>query len=104
MTFNNKVITINVISVVANSCQRCAENDFEMSIRINLDMELARKKMSLTELSQRVGVSMTNLSLLKTGKVKAIRFSTLEAICQALDCQPGDLLEHVLDQSQGDQR
>jgi putative transcriptional regulator len=67
-------------------------------------MELARKKMSLTELSQRVGVSMTNLSLLKTGKVKAIRFSTLEAICQALDCQPGDLLEHVLDQSQGDQR
>jgi putative transcriptional regulator len=75
-----------------------------MSIRINLDMELARKKMSLTELSQRVGVSMTNLSLLKTGKVKAIRFSTLEAICQALDCQPGDLLEHVLDQSQGDQR
>ncbi|MEI6025807.1 MAG: helix-turn-helix transcriptional regulator [Betaproteobacteria bacterium] len=75
-----------------------------MSIRINLDMELARKKMSLTELSQRVGVSMTNLSLLKTGKVKAIRFSTLEAICQALDCQPGDLLEHVLDQSQGYQR
>jgi|LakMenE18May11ns_1017448.scaffolds.fasta_scaffold9936592_4 putative transcriptional regulator len=104
LTFNNKVITINVISVVANSCQRCAEHDFEMSIRINLDMELARKKMSLTELSQRVGVSMTNLSLLKTGKVKAIRFSTLEAICQALDCQPGDLLEHVLDQSQGDQR
>lgn len=53
--------------------------------------------MSLTELSQRVGVSMTNLSLLKTGKVKAIRFSTLEAICEALDCQPGDLLEHVPD-------
>jgi putative transcriptional regulator len=75
-----------------------------MSIRINLDIELARKKMSLTELSQRVGVSMTNLSLLKTGKVKAIRFSTLEAICQALDCQPGDLLEHVHDDPQGDQR
>lgn len=75
-----------------------------MSIRINLDIELARKKMSLTELSQRVGVSMTNLSLLKTGKVKAIRFSTLEAICQALDCQPGDLLEHVPDDPQGDQR
>lgn len=73
-----------------------------MSIRINLDIELARKKMSLTELSQRVGVSMTNLSLLKTGKVKAIRFSTLEAICQALDCQPGDLLEHVHDDPQGD--
>jgi putative transcriptional regulator len=73
-----------------------------MSIRINLDIELARKKMSLTELSQRVGVSMTNLSLLKTGKVKAIRFSTLEAICTALDCQPGDLLEHVPDDPQGE--
>jgi putative transcriptional regulator len=75
-----------------------------MSIRINLDIELARKKMLLTELSQRVGVSMTNLSLLKTGKVKAIRFSTLEAICQALDCQPGDLLEHVPTDPEGDQR
>ena len=74
-----------------------------MSIRINLDVELARKKMSLTELSQQVGVSMTNLSLLKTGKVKAIRFSTLEAICLALDCQPGDLLEHVAHDPQGDQ-
>ncbi len=73
-----------------------------MSIRINLDIELARQKMSLTELSQRVGVSMTNLSLLKTGKVRAIRFSTLEAICRALDCQPGDLLEYVPDGPQGD--
>ncbi|RUO34288.1 helix-turn-helix domain-containing protein [Aliidiomarina sanyensis] len=63
-----------------------------MAIRINLDVELAKKKMSLTELSERVGVSMTNLSLLKTGKVKAIRFSTLEAICRELDCQPGDIL------------
>ena len=75
-----------------------------MSIRINLDIELARQKMSLTELSQRVGVSMTNLSLLKTGKVKAIRFSTLEAICRALDCQPGDLLEYVADEPQGNER
>lgn len=75
-----------------------------MSIRINLDIELARQKMSLTELSQRVGVSMTNLSLLKTGKVKAIRFSTLEAICRALNCQPGDLLEYVADDSQGGER
>lgn len=75
-----------------------------MSIRINLDIQLARKKMSLTELSQRVGVSMTNLSLLKTGKVRAIRFSTLEAICAALDCQPGDLLEYVQDDTQGDPR
>lgn len=66
-----------------------------MNIRINLDIELARKKMSLTELSQQVGVSMTNLSLLKTGKVKAIRFSTLAAICEALECQPGDILEYT---------
>lgn len=64
-----------------------------MPIRINLDIELARKKTSLTDLSQQVGVSMTNLSLLKNGRVKAIRFSTLEAICRALSCQPGDLLE-----------
>ncbi|OEY70820.1 helix-turn-helix domain-containing protein [Rheinheimera salexigens] len=63
-----------------------------MSIRINLDVELAKNKMSLTELSMRVNVSMTNLSLLKNGKVKAIRFSTLEAICQVLGCQPGDIL------------
>lgn len=69
-----------------------------MSIRINLDVELAKNKMSLTELSERVGVSMTNLSLLKTGKVKAIRFSTLDAICAALNCQPGDILAHEPDQ------
>ncbi|MCH8500810.1 MULTISPECIES: helix-turn-helix domain-containing protein [Aliidiomarina] len=69
-----------------------------MSIRINLDVELAKNKMSLTELSERVGVSMTNLSLLKTGKVKAIRFSTLDAICTALNCQPGDILAHEPDQ------
>jgi len=73
-----------------------------MAIRINLDIELAKSKMSLTELSQKVGVSMTNLSLLKNGRVKAIRFSTLEAICEALACQPGDLLEFVEDhQTQG---
>lgn len=68
-----------------------------MSIQINLDVELAKNKMSLTELSQRVGVSMTNLSLLKTGKVKAIRFSTLEAICATLNCQPGDILVYIKD-------
>jgi len=66
-----------------------------MNIRINLDVEMAKKKMSLKDLSQRVGISMTNLSLLKTGKVKAIRFSTLSAICQQLSCQPGDLLEYI---------
>jgi putative transcriptional regulator len=68
-----------------------------MNIRINLDIELAKKKMSLTELSQKIGISMTNLSLLKTGKVKAIRFSTLEAICEALQCQPGDILQYEPD-------
>ncbi len=74
-----------------------------MSIRINLDIELARNKMSLTELSERVGVSMTNLSLLKNGRVKAIRFSTLEAICRVLNCQPGDLLEFI-DDAQGSKK
>lgn len=65
-----------------------------MSIIINLDLILAQRKMSLTELSERVGVSINNLSILKTGKAKAIRFSTLEAICEALDCQPGDILSY----------
>jgi putative transcriptional regulator len=68
-----------------------------MAIEIRLDLEMARKKMSLTELSERIGISMTNLSLLKTGKVKGIRFSTLEAICRELECQPGDILEYVPD-------
>lgn len=65
-----------------------------MAIVVNLDVMLARRKMSLSELSQRVGLSLTNLSLLKTGKVKGVRFATLEAICAALDCQPGDILEY----------
>lgn len=69
-----------------------------MNIQINLDVEMAKKKLSLTELSEQVGVSMTNLSLLKNGKVKAIRFSTLAAICQVLECQPGDILEYIGDQ------
>lgn len=64
-----------------------------MGIIVNLDVMLAKRKMSLTELSQRVGVTMANLSVLKTGKAKAVRFSTLEALCRELDCQPGDLLE-----------
>jgi putative transcriptional regulator len=68
-----------------------------MAIQINLDMMLVRRKMTLTELSNRVGVSITNLSLLKTGKVKGLRFSTLESICTALNCQPGDILEFVPD-------
>jgi putative transcriptional regulator len=68
-----------------------------MAIEVRLDLMLARRKMRLTELSERVGITMTNLSLLKTGKVKAIRFSTLEALCRELDCQPGDLLEFLPD-------
>ena len=66
-----------------------------MGIEVSLDMMLVRRKMKLIELSERVGISMTNLSLLKTGKVKAIRFSTLSAICRELECQPGDILEYV---------
>ncbi|MDG1905073.1 MAG: helix-turn-helix transcriptional regulator [Arenicella sp.] len=66
-----------------------------MDIQINLDVEMAKNKISLKELSQRIGISMTNLSLLKTGRVKAIRFTTLSAICQELACQPGDILEYV---------
>lgn len=65
-----------------------------MAIIINLDVMLAKRKMSVTELTNRVGISMANLSILKNGKAKAIRFSTLEAICKALDCQPGDILEY----------
>jgi putative transcriptional regulator len=68
-----------------------------MAIEVRLDLILAKRKMRLTELSERVGISVTNLSLLKTGKVKAIRFSTLEALCRELECQPGDLLEYLAD-------
>lgn len=70
-----------------------------MAIIVNLDVMLARRKMSLTELSERVGITMANLSILKTGKARAVRFSTLEAICQALDCQPGDILEYRDDEA-----
>ncbi|MFC3418564.1 helix-turn-helix domain-containing protein [Salinicoccus hispanicus] len=65
-----------------------------MTIRINIDVMLAKRKMSVTELSNKVGITMANLSILKNGKAKAIRFSTLEALCIALDCQPGDILEY----------
>ncbi len=68
-----------------------------MPIVVNVDVMMARRKMSLTELAEKVDITMANLSVLKTGKAKAIRFSTLEAVCQALDCQPGDLLEYVSD-------
>jgi len=65
-----------------------------MAIRINIDVMLAKRKMSVTELTEKVGITMANLSILKNEKAKAIRFSTLEAICKALDCQPGDILEY----------
>jgi len=65
-----------------------------MAIIINIDVMLAKRKMSVTELSEEVGITMANLSILKNGKAKAIRFSTLEAICKALDCQPGDIIEY----------
>lgn len=65
-----------------------------MAIIINIDVMLAKRKMSVTQLSEKVGITMANLSILKNGKAKAIRFSTLEAICNALECQPGDILEY----------
>ena len=68
-----------------------------MAIRINLDVMMARRKIGLTELSQEVDVTMANLSILKNNKAKAVRFSTLNAICKVLDCQPGDILEYVPD-------
>ena len=69
-----------------------------MAIIVNLDVVMAKRKMSLNELSDKVGLTLSNLSILKTGKAKAIRFSTLETICNVLDCQPGDILEYVNDE------
>ena len=66
-----------------------------MAIAVNLDLMLVKRKMTLTELSGRIGISITNLSLLKTGKVRGIRFATLDAICRELECQPGDVLTHT---------
>ena len=68
-----------------------------MAIVVNLDVMMAKRKMSLNELSEKVDISLANLSILKTGKAKAVRFSTLEAICKVLDCQPGDILEYTQD-------
>ncbi|MDA1533230.1 helix-turn-helix transcriptional regulator [Bacillus cereus group sp. BY17LC] len=71
-----------------------------MAIIINIDVMLAKRKMSVTELSEKVGITMANLSILKNGKAKAVRFSTLEAICTALECQPGDILEYQPEESE----
>ena len=68
-----------------------------MAIVVNLDVMMAKRKMSLNELSEKVDITLANLSILKTGKAKAIRFTTLEAICKVLDCQPGDILEYTQD-------
>ena len=70
-------------------------------IYVNLDVMLAKRRMSLTQLSEKIGLTIANLSVLKTGKAKAVRFSTLDAICKALDCQPGDILEFREDESDG---
>ena len=69
-----------------------------MSIIVNVDVMMAKRKMSSQELAEKIGITAANLSILKTGKAKAVRFSTLEAICQALDCQPGDILEYRADE------
>lgn len=71
-----------------------------MAIIVNLDVMMAKRKMSLNELSDKVGLTLSNLSILKTGKAKAIRFSTLETICNVLECQPGDILEYVNDEQE----
>ncbi len=71
-----------------------------MAILINLDVMMARRKMGLTELSDKVGVTLANLSVLKNNKARAVRFSTLDAICKALNCQPGDILEYVPDEEE----
>ena len=73
-----------------------------MGIVVNLDVMMAKRKMSLGELAQKVDVTMANLSILKNNKARAVRFSTLEAICRALDCQPGDILEYVPNQEERD--
>jgi len=70
-----------------------------MPIIVNLDVMMAKRKISLNELSEKVGLTLANLSILKTGKAKAVRFSTLETICKVLNCQPGDILEYVDDQT-----
>ncbi|MCR6847603.1 helix-turn-helix transcriptional regulator [Bacillus sp. IBL03825] len=71
-----------------------------MAIIINVDVMLAKRKMSVTELSEKVGITMANLSILKNGKAKAIRITTLDAICKALECQPGDILEYQSEESE----
>ncbi len=96
------VFTAVLQKLLKNVLDIKSENDLTVwgetvAIIINIDVMLAKRKMSVTELSERVGITMANLSILKNGKAKAIRLSTLEAICKALDCQPGDILEYQSD-------
>lgn len=96
------VFTAVLQKLLKNVLDIKSENDFTVwgetvAIIINIDVMLAKRKMSVTELSERVGITMANLSILKNGKAKAIRLSTLVAICKALDCQPGDILEYQSD-------
>ncbi len=83
-------------------CGGNRQKERDMSIRMNLDVEMAKRKMSLTDLAGRVGITMANMSVLKTGKAKAVRLSTLDSICRELDCQPGDILEYVPDTEEND--
>lgn len=73
-----------------------------MAIQINVDVMLAKRKMSVTELSEKVGITMANISILKNGKAKAVKLDTLNKICKALNCQPGDILEYIPDEGEGE--
>ena len=84
---------------VCRGCRTAGKAAEAVSINVNLDLMLVKRKMQLTELAQRVGITLANLSILKTNKAKAVRFSTLESLCRELDCQPGDLLEYRPDPS-----
>lgn len=74
-----------------------------MAIIVNLDVVMAKRKMGSSELAEKIGITQANLSILKTGKAKAVRFSTLEKLCEVLDCQPGDILEYVRGESENDE-
>ena len=92
MVIKKKMILLfNVASCFARGYEECDD----MAIRINLDVMMARRKISLTELAKEVDITLANLSILKNGKAKAVRLETLNAICKALQCQPGDILEYV---------
>lgn len=93
----DRTLSLDVVAYFHDWCktaERTGINRIAMGIIVNLDVMLARRKMSLTELSEKVGITMANLSILKKSKAKAVRFSTLELLCSTLDCQPGDILEY----------